>query len=56
MLLVPPRDPAALTDAIRAAIGDPELPEQARRTAAEHFSWERCGRDTVAAYRGALAA
>jgi teichuronic acid biosynthesis glycosyltransferase TuaC len=56
MLLVPPRDPAALTDAIRAAIGDPELPEQARRTAAEHFSWERCGRDTVAAYRDALAA
>jgi teichuronic acid biosynthesis glycosyltransferase TuaC len=55
MLLVPPRDPGALTRAIQAALGDPELPAQARRTAAEHFSWQRCGRDTVAAYRDALA-
>jgi glycosyltransferase involved in cell wall biosynthesis len=55
MLLVPPRDPEALANAIRSALGDPELPVQARRTAAEHFSWERCGRDTVAAYRDALA-
>jgi glycosyltransferase involved in cell wall biosynthesis len=55
MLLVPPRDPAALLDAIRRAIADPDLPAQARRTAAEHFSWSRCGRDTVAAYRDALA-
>jgi glycosyltransferase involved in cell wall biosynthesis len=55
MLLVPPRDPAALAEAIRAALADPELPAQARRTAAEHFSWQRCGRDTVAAYRDALA-
>jgi glycosyltransferase involved in cell wall biosynthesis len=55
MLLVPPRDPAALADAIRTAIADPDLPAQARRTAAEHFSWQRCGRDTVAAYRDALA-
>jgi glycosyltransferase involved in cell wall biosynthesis len=54
MLLVPPRDPAALVEAIRTAITDPHLPEQARRTAVEHFSWERCGRDTVAAYRDAL--
>ena len=55
MLLVPPRDPVALADAIREALDDPELPAQARRTAAERFSWERCGRDTVAAYRDALA-
>ena len=55
MLLVPPRDPAALADAIRAALDDPELPARARRTASEHFSWQRCGRDTVAAYRDALA-
>lgn len=55
MLLVPPRDVAALADAIRTALDDPELPAQARRTAAERFSWERCGRDTVAAYRDALA-
>jgi teichuronic acid biosynthesis glycosyltransferase TuaC len=55
MLLVPPRDPVALAEAIREALADPELPALARRTAAERFSWERCGRDTVAAYRDALA-
>jgi glycosyltransferase involved in cell wall biosynthesis len=55
MLLVPPRDPAALAEAIQTALADPELPAQARRTAAEQFSWQRCGRDTVAAYRDALA-
>jgi teichuronic acid biosynthesis glycosyltransferase TuaC len=56
MLLVPPRDPAALAAAIRSALDDRELPAEARRVAAEHFSWQRCGRDTVAAYRDALAA
>jgi glycosyltransferase involved in cell wall biosynthesis len=55
MLLVPPRDPPALANAIRTALEDATLPEAARRTAADHFSWERCGRDTVAAYRDALA-
>jgi glycosyltransferase involved in cell wall biosynthesis len=55
MLLVPPRDPVALAKAIRTALADPDLPAQARRTAADHFSWQRCGRDTVAAYRDALA-
>jgi glycosyltransferase involved in cell wall biosynthesis len=55
MLLVPPRDPIALEAAIHTALADHELPVQARRTAADAFSWERCGRDTVAAYRDALA-
>lgn len=55
LLLVPRRDPGALAAAIRAALADCELPAAARRTAAESFSWQRCGRDTVATYRDALA-
>ena len=55
MLLVPPRDPAALAEAIKRAVENPELGEQARATADEHFSWERCGRETVAAYEEVLA-
>jgi glycosyltransferase involved in cell wall biosynthesis len=54
MLLVPPRDPAALAETIRQALAAPELAEHARRTAAEYFSWQRCGRDTVAGYRDAM--
>jgi glycosyltransferase involved in cell wall biosynthesis len=55
LLLVPPRDPPALEAAIRTALADTELGVQARRTAADRFSWERCGRDTVAVYHDALA-
>jgi teichuronic acid biosynthesis glycosyltransferase TuaC len=55
MLLVPPRDPPALAEAITAALADEALPQRAHRTAFEHFSWQRCGRETVAAYRDALA-
>ena len=54
MLLVPARDPAALADAIERALSDAELAAAARRTAAERFSWERCGRTTVSAYARAL--
>jgi glycosyltransferase involved in cell wall biosynthesis len=55
MLLVPPRDPGALAEGIGAAIAaGVELSEAARRTAAEHFSWTRCGERTVAAYAEAL--
>ena len=54
MLLVPLRDPEALADAIERALADPDLTDAATRTAAEHFSWERCGADTVAAYERAL--
>ena len=60
MILVPPHDPPALAEAIAATLGDPgrleELSTAAQRTAREHFSWEGCGRATVAAYRDALAA
>jgi glycosyltransferase involved in cell wall biosynthesis len=58
MVLVPPRDPPALERAIRDLLADEDerrrLGEAARRTAAEHLSWEACGHDTVAAYEAAL--
>jgi glycosyltransferase involved in cell wall biosynthesis len=54
MLLVPPRDPASIAKAVRAALADPALPAAARAGAAAHFTWERCGRETVAAYDDAL--
>jgi len=57
--LVPPRDAAALASEVRTLVADPSLRlrlgEQARATVAEHFTWEKCGRDTVAAYDEALA-
>jgi glycosyltransferase involved in cell wall biosynthesis len=55
MLLVPPRDPAALAAAIERAIADPTLPEAARATAAAHFGWAACGAATVATYEAVLA-
>jgi teichuronic acid biosynthesis glycosyltransferase TuaC len=54
MLLVPPRDPPELAKAIERALADEGLPGKARATAIEHFTWERCGRETVAAYQAAL--
>jgi glycosyltransferase involved in cell wall biosynthesis len=58
MLLVPPRDPAALAGAIADLIGAPErlaaLAEAARRTAAGHFGRDACGHATMAAYRDAV--
>jgi glycosyltransferase involved in cell wall biosynthesis len=54
LLLVPPNDPPALAGAIRDAVASHGLPQAARRTAGEHFTWERCGRRTVQAYEDAL--
>lgn len=54
ILLVPPRDPQALAQAIRSALADPGLGAQARATVERAFTWERCGRETVAAYEEAL--
>jgi glycosyltransferase involved in cell wall biosynthesis len=54
MLLVPTRDPVALASAIERAVADLALPDKARAAAAEHFTWERCGTATVAAYEAAL--
>jgi teichuronic acid biosynthesis glycosyltransferase TuaC len=59
MLLVPPGEAQALADVVEDALR-PErlarLAEAARRTAAEHFTLERCGRLTVETYRDAAAA
>jgi teichuronic acid biosynthesis glycosyltransferase TuaC len=59
MTLVPPRDPQALADALSALLADgslrQRLGEDAARIVADGFSWQRCGRETVAAYEHALA-
>jgi len=60
MLLVPPRDPSALADAIGELLSDADglkrLAAAARLTAQEHFSWEACGRATIAAYSDVVSA
>jgi glycosyltransferase involved in cell wall biosynthesis len=60
MRLVPARAPGALAEVLAELFADPAALERlgtaARRTAAEHFSWEACGETTVAAYREVLAA
>jgi glycosyltransferase involved in cell wall biosynthesis len=59
ILLVPPGDPEALASELRALLADEDrrlrLAERARRTVSEQFTWDKCGRDTVAAYEDALA-
>jgi glycosyltransferase involved in cell wall biosynthesis len=59
-LLVRAGDVESLTRAIDRLLSDPaereRLGEAARRTAAEHFSWERNGRETMAVYRTLTAA
>jgi teichuronic acid biosynthesis glycosyltransferase TuaC len=58
MVLVPPRDPAALALVIDGALNDEgrlaELSAQAWQTATARFGMETCGRETVTAYREAL--
>jgi teichuronic acid biosynthesis glycosyltransferase TuaC len=56
MLLVPPDDHGALARAIADVFaGDPEeLGRAARATVERSFTWERCGRETVAAYESVL--
>lgn len=54
MLLVAPGEPQALAGAIEAALADPALGEQARRTVERAFTWEFCGAATVQAYEDAL--
>ncbi len=52
--LVPAHDPPALAATIQALLSDPErlraLSTAARATVAAHFTWRRCGEQTLAAY------
>ena len=56
--LVAPADPEALAVELRALLDEPdwrrELGEAARATVEAAFTWEQCGRATVAAYEAAL--
>jgi glycosyltransferase involved in cell wall biosynthesis len=56
--LVPPGDPEALARELAAVLDEPdwrhELGAAARANVAAHFTWEHCGRATVAAYEDAL--
>lgn len=56
--LVEPRRPAELAALIDALLSDPPrlaaLRAAARETAAREFTWERCGRQTLAAYEDVL--
>jgi glycosyltransferase involved in cell wall biosynthesis len=58
MLLVPPRDPDAIAETAAELLTDPQklqdLAQAARKTAADEFSWDRCGRATVRAYERAI--
>jgi teichuronic acid biosynthesis glycosyltransferase TuaC len=58
--LVTPRDPQGLAAVLEALLSDPErraaLGRAARENVAHNFTWERCGRDTLDAYRDVLAA
>jgi glycosyltransferase involved in cell wall biosynthesis len=58
LILVPPGDIERLTQRIGELLGDPErLRETGRRardTVATHFTWQRCGEQTLTAYEDAL--
>jgi teichuronic acid biosynthesis glycosyltransferase TuaC len=58
IVLVPPGDVSALARALDDLLSDPgrrrTLGAAARRTVAESFTWERCGRQTVRAYTGVV--
>jgi glycosyltransferase involved in cell wall biosynthesis len=56
--LVPPGDPAALGEALRRALADPErarrMGEAGRRRVEGHFSWDRIADRTLGVYRDAI--
>ncbi len=57
-MLVPPGDIERLTQRIDELLSDPhrlrEAGQRARESIAANFTWERCGRQTLAAYEQAL--
>jgi teichuronic acid biosynthesis glycosyltransferase TuaC len=57
-VLVPPGDIERLTQRIDELLSDPhrlrEAGQRARESVAANFTWERCGRQTLAAYEQAL--
>jgi glycosyltransferase involved in cell wall biosynthesis len=59
LLLVPPGDVEALSAKLDELLAEPEyaleLGQRARRTVQAAFTWEACGRATVAAYEDAVA-
>jgi teichuronic acid biosynthesis glycosyltransferase TuaC len=56
--LVTPDDPVALASSLQALLCDParvgQMRVAARETVLRSFTWERCGRETVAAYQEAI--
>ena len=56
--LVPPGDVEALAGELDAILSEPayraELGQEARTTVEAHFTWERCGAATLAAYERVL--
>jgi teichuronic acid biosynthesis glycosyltransferase TuaC len=58
LVLVPPGDIERLTQRIDELLSDPhqlrEAGQRARATVAAHFTWERCGSETLAAYEQVL--
>lgn len=58
IVLVAPGDVEALAETVDRLLSDPawarELGERGRRTVEQEFTWEHCGRATVAAYQAAL--
>lgn len=58
IMLVPPGDPEALADTIETELSDPRehavRASRARATVTAHFTWDRCGAQTVHAYREAI--
>lgn len=58
-VVVPPRDPAAIADAIHTLLQDPlrrdELAQRGRARVQQHFNWQRAATEIAALYREVIA-